>query len=95
MESEVDPEFRDIREYLTSHTYPQSLSREKKVVIQYKVALYTLIMGVLFKRGPDEQLRRYLEPGERKPIIRSLHEDPVGGHFTVQSTVGRIRTAGY
>ena len=31
-EPEVDPEFRDIGEYLTSHTYPQSLSREEKVV---------------------------------------------------------------
>jgi hypothetical protein len=94
-ESKVDPEFRDITEYLTSHTYPQSLSREEKVVFQYKVAYYTLIMGVLFKSGPDEQLRRCLEPGERKPIIKSLHKDPVGGHFTVQSTVGRIRAAGY
>ena len=62
----MDPEFRDIREYLTSHAYPQNLNREEKVVFQYKVALYTLINGVLFKCGPDEQFRRCLEPGKRK-----------------------------
>ena len=65
------------------------------MVFQYKVAPYTLIRRVLFKSGPDEQLRRCFEPGERKPVIRSLQEDPVGRHFAVQSTVRRIRAAGY
>ena len=64
-------------------------------MFQHKVVLYTLIHGVLFKLGADDQLRRCLEKGKQKQVIAALHSGPSGGHFVAITTVNRIRTAGY
>jgi hypothetical protein len=59
------------------------------------VAPYSLIKGILFKLGADEQLRRCLEEPDRKKVIESLHSGNSGGHFTFVNMVNWIRTAGY
>lgn len=93
--SEDDPEFHDVRKYLMTGDYPEGLSREEKIIFQHRVAPYTMIREVLFRIGPDDQLRRCLETKHRKRVIRELHEGPAGGHFAVVATVARIRAAGY
>ena len=64
-------------------------------MFQHKVVLYTLIQGILFKIGVDDQLRRCLEKNERKQVMSALHLGPSGGHFAAIITVNQIRSAGY
>jgi hypothetical protein len=59
------------------------------------VVPYSLIKGILFKLGADEQLRRCLEESDQKKVIESLQSGSSGGHFASVNTVNRIRTAGY
>ena len=52
---EEDSEYADIIAYLVDRIYPTGLSREEKNVFQHKVAPYTIIHGILFRLGVDEQ----------------------------------------
>ena len=92
---EEESEFSEIISYLVDQTYPAGLSREEKNVFQSKVAPYSIILGVLFRIGADEQLKRCLEKRERKQVMRALHSGPSGGHFVATTTANRIRSAGY
>jgi hypothetical protein len=57
LNNEVDSEFQDIINYLVRSEFPDHFTREEKEVFQRKVAPYSLIKGILFKLGADEQLR--------------------------------------
>jgi hypothetical protein len=92
---EEDSEFQDIINYLVRSEFPDHFTREEKEVFQRMVAPYSLIKGILFKLGADEQLRRCLERSDRKKVIESLHSGNSGGHFASVNTVNRIRTVGY
>ena len=95
LNGEESSEFDDIISYITNRTYPPGLKREEKSVFQHKAAPYSLIRGILFKMGADEQLRRCVEKKDRKTVMRALHSGPSGGHFAAITTVNRIRLAGY
>ena len=90
-----ESEFSDIIAYLVDRIYPTGLSREEKNVFQHKVAPYTIIQGILFRLGADEQLKRCLEKKEQKQVMRALHSGPSGGHFAANTTANRIWSAGY
>ena len=92
---EEPSEFDDVISYIANHIYPPGLNMEEKIVFQYKVAPYSLIRGILFKMGANEQLRRCLEKKDRKTVMRALHSGPSGGHFAAITTINRIRSAGY
>jgi hypothetical protein len=95
LSNEVDSEFQDIINYLVRSEFPDHFTREEKEVFQRKVVPYSLIKGILFKLGADEQLRRCLEESDWKKVIESLHSGSLGGHFAFVNTVNRIRSAGY
>ena len=88
-------EFSDIISYLVDRIYPIGLSKEEKSMFQHKVAPYTIIQGILFRLGADEQPKRCLEKKERKQVMRALHSGPSGRHFAATTTANRIRSAGY
>ena len=88
-------EFSKIISYLVDRIYPTALSREEKSVFQNNVAPYTIIQGILFRIGADEQLKRCLEKKERKQVIRALHSGPSDRHFAATTTANRIRSADY
>jgi hypothetical protein len=95
LNDEVDSEFQDIINYLVRSEFPDHITREEKEVFQRKVAPYSLIKGILFKLGVDEQLKRCLEGSDRKKVIKSLHSGSSGGHFASVNMINWIRTAGY
>ena len=95
LNGEEPSEFDDVISYIANRIYPPSLSKEEKSVFQHKVAPYSLIRGILFKMGADEQLRRCLEKKDRKTVMRALHSGPFGGHFAAITTINRIRSARY
>ena len=88
-------EFDDVISYIANKIYPPGLNREEKSMFQYKVAPYTLITGVLFKMGADEQLHRCLEKKDCKTVMRALHSGPSDGHFAAITTINQIQSARY
>ena len=58
LNGEEASEFEDVISYIANRIYPPGLSREEKSVFQHKIAPYSLIRGILFKMGADEQLCR-------------------------------------
>ena len=95
IKGEDESEFSDIISYLGDRTYSTGLSREEKSVFQHKVAPYTIIQGILFRLGADEQLKRCLEKKERKQVMKALHSGPSGRHFATTTTANWIRLASY
>ncbi len=91
----IPSDFQSTIDYLTSGQYPDGLSRKEKIIFQFQMAPFSLIKGVLFRMGADDKLRRCLEPGQRRMVIRTLHEERAGGHFVAINTVVRIQTTGY
>ena len=79
----------------TEKVYPSGLSREEKMVFQTKVAPFTLIKGIFFQMGPDDQLKQCLEKPEQRKVVRNLHLGPFGGHFAAITTNHQIRKARY
>ena len=71
---------------------PMVLQQKKKLVV--KAADFTLIVGHLFKLGPDEVLRKYVMLHEKEAIIREAHLGTVGGHFVGKPTTQKILVAG-
>ena len=87
---EDESKFSDIIFYLVNRTYPTRLSMEEKSIFHHKVAPNTIIKGVLFKLGMDEQLKRCLEKKERKQVMQALHSGPSGGHFATMTITNQI-----
>ena len=88
-------EFDDVISYIANRIYPPGIKKEEKIVFQYKVAPYSLIRGILFKMGANEQLRRCLERKDRKTVMRALHSGHSGSHFAAITIVNQIQSAGY
>ena len=95
LNGEEPSEFDEVISYIVNRIYPPGLNKEEKSVFQHKAASYSLITGILFKMGADEQLRKCLEKKDRKTVMRALHSEPSGGHFAAITTVNRLRSAGY
>ena len=54
----ISEEYANLIQYLTHHTFPHHFSNKMKIQLVHKSAPYTLIGGVLYKKGRDEILRR-------------------------------------
>ena len=98
LNGEEPSEFDDIISYITKRTYPLGLNREEKSVFQHKAAPYSLIRGILFKMGADEQLRICLEKKDRKTVMRAFTFRALGwpfcsNHDCQPDPVGRILVA--
>jgi hypothetical protein len=55
---------------------------------------FSLIVGQLYKMGPDEILRRCVMEAERPLILAESHEGIIGGHYTGKETTQKVLRAG-
>jgi transposase InsO family protein len=55
---------------------------------------FSLIVGQLYKMGPDEILRRCVMEEEQPMILMEAHEGIAGGHYTGKETVQKVLRAG-
>ena len=77
-----------------TRTAPAEFSKQQKKQLVVKAADFTLIVGQLYKLGPDEILRRYVLEHERQQILAEAHAGIVGGHYAGKPTAQKILTAG-
>ena len=91
----LSPWFADIANYLVSAQFPPNLSSKEKSKIVRKSAPFTWIGSNLFKRGPDQILKRCVKEEEVFDILLTYHDGPCGGHFVAKRTTFKILQAGY
>ena len=91
----ISEEYADLIQYLTHNTYPSHFTDKMKTQLVHKSAPYTLIGGVLYKKGRDEVLRRCIFPSEVDAILEGCHLDSCGGHFAGDSTARKALMTGY
>ena len=86
--------FVDIIEFLTIGTAPAEYSMKQKKQLVVKATNFTIIVGKLYKLGPDEILRRYVLNHEIPLILEEEHASIVGGHYSGKPIVQKILTTG-
>ena len=59
-----------------------------------RAANFTLIVGQLYKLGPDEILHRYVLEHERRRILEEAHVGVAGGHYAGKTTMQNVLTMG-
>ena len=90
----ADEYYADIIHFLTTGWEPIELTKHQKKQLVVKAADFTLIVGQLYKIGPDEVLRRCVMPHEKEAIIREAHSGATRGHFVGNPIAQKIIAAG-
>jgi hypothetical protein len=83
----VDDHFAEIVKFMSTGitTYEYTVVWKKQLVV--RVVDFSLIVGQLYKMGPDEILRRCVMEGEIPMILAEAHEGIVGGHYAGKETM--------
>jgi hypothetical protein len=65
-----------------------TISQKKQLVV--RVADFSLIVGQLYKMGPDEILRRCVMETEHPMILIESHEGITRGHYAGKATAHKV-----
>jgi len=82
----VDGYFEDIVEYLDTCMAPSHFIVAQKKQLVMRASDYQLIVGQLYKLGPDEILQRCILDHENAMILEEAHAGTTGGHYAGKST---------
>lgn len=63
--------------------------------MRLKFAIYQIIDGVLFRHNYDNVLLRCLEKDGDDHILTELHDGPIGGHFSGETTTHKVLRESY
>ena len=72
---------------------PAEYNAKQKKQLVVRATNFTLIMGYLYKLGPEEVLRRYVLNHERPIILAEAHSGIARGHYSGKPTVQKVLTA--
>ena len=81
--------------YLQEGYLPEHWSSKQRRALRLKSASYQIIDGVLFRKNYDGVFLMCLEHEDAKKVIAELHDGPVGGHFSGDTTTHKILRARY
>ena len=87
--------YNDLKYYHTHGSSPNHLDAQKKWAHRLKYAQYQLIDGVLFRQNYDKVLLRCLEKEDVEHILTKLHDGPIGGHISRETTAHKVLREGY
>ena len=82
-----------IVEYLVEGKLPEGRNDARRVL--YQAPRYTLVEGVLYRRGYSLPLLRCILPSEAKAILQEVHEGFCGDHTGGQSLALKVLRQGY
>jgi hypothetical protein len=82
----VDDHFAEIVKFLSTRMAPRDYTLIQKKQLVVCTADFQLIIGQLYKMGPDEILRRCVMKEERPLILAEAHEGIAGGHYAGKET---------
>jgi hypothetical protein len=78
--------FAEIVQFLSTGMTPREYTVIQKKQLVVCARYFQLIVGQLYKMGPDEILRRCVMDSERPFIIADAHEGIAGGHYVGKET---------
>lgn len=78
----VDDYFLDIIQFLDIGNAPSEYTEKQRKQLVVKAVDFTIIVGQLYKFGPDEVLRRYVLTHELPLILQEAHAGIAGGHYS-------------
>ena len=90
-----DSWYRDLVHCLQEGLLPKHWNSKQQRSLCLKSTAYQIIDGILFRKNYDGFLMRCLEKEAAKKFITELHDGPVGGHFSEDTTSHKILRAGY
>ena len=90
-----DSWYRDLIHYLQEGYLMEHWNPKQRRAICLKPALYQIIDGVLFKKNYDGVFLRCLEREDANKVVIELHDGPVGGYFSGDTTAHKILRVGY
>ena len=80
--SSITPKWVEpIVKFLTTHTFPENMSKTRQRYVQKQAANFCLISNQLYHRGKDEQLQICVIENEYLAILEHAHSSIPGGHF--------------
>jgi hypothetical protein len=71
------------------------LNAKQKRALRLKYLQYQLLHGILFRKNYDGVLLRCLERQDVDNVLKDMHDGPVGGHFSGDTTTHKVLRAGY
>ena len=77
----ADDHYAPIIQFLATKVAPEEMSTSEKKQLVVKDLDFHLIVGNLYKLGPDEILRRCVLPHEQGQILAEENVGIVGGHY--------------
>jgi hypothetical protein len=81
-----DDHFAEIVQFLSTGMAPREYTNIQKKQLVVRAVDFSLIVGQLYKMGPDEILRRYVMEVERPLILEEAHEGIAGRHYVGRKT---------
>jgi hypothetical protein len=82
----IDDHFAETVQFLSTGMAPSEYTITQKKHLVVCVVEFSLIVGQLYKMGPDEILRRCVMEAERPLILVESHEGIAGGHYAGKAT---------
>jgi len=90
----VDDHFADIVQFLSIGMVPSEYTIPQKKHLVVSATNFSLIVGQLYKTGPDEILRRCVIKAECPLILTEAHEGIPGGHSVGRETTQKVLRVG-
>jgi hypothetical protein len=89
------PWYADHVNYLASGIIPPELSFQQRKRFFADIKHYFWEDPLLFKRGPDQIIRRCVPENEMENILDRCHSSPYGGHFGAVKTAAKVLQSGF
>jgi hypothetical protein len=86
--------FAERVQFLSTGMAPRTYTVIQKKQLVVCATDFSLIVGQLYKMGPDEILRRCVMEAERPLILVEEHEGIAGGHYAGKETTHKVLRAG-
>ena len=93
--SSITPKWAEpIVKFLTTHTFPENMSKVRQRYLQKQAAKFCMIANQLYHRGKDDQLRICVIENEYLGVLEHAHSSILGGHFSANVMAKTIMRAG-
>lgn len=79
--------------YIEAGALPDDQVEASKLMRE--AAKYTVVVGMLYKRGFSAPLLRCLEPGQVDYVLREVHEGVCGTHIGDRALASKVVRTGY
>jgi hypothetical protein len=86
--------YQDLIQYLTTLTFMDSITNERKTLI-WKNSIYYIYQHNTLYRKTKDGIRKVILPEQVESILYHLHTDMSGAHMGIDAVIGKIKDRYY